>query len=63
MKKYNIKFKTIKENTITIPARNKKEAIETAKDLLKNTIIKDVEIKNITKHYVVLEFERNSLFK
>ena len=63
MKKYNIKFKTIKENIITIPARNKKEAIETAKDLLKNTIIKDVEINNITKHYVILEFERKSLFK
>ncbi|MDO5569794.1 MAG: hypothetical protein Q4G04_06840 [bacterium] len=63
MKKYNIRFKKIMENVISIPAKNKKEAMEMAKDLLRTSIIKDVEINNITKHYVILEFERKPIFK
>ena len=58
MKKYDVKFQVISENIITIPASSKKEALEKAKDLLNNSNIKDLDIKNITKHYVVLEFDK-----
>lgn len=63
MKTFDVKFKVINENVITIPAYSKKEALDKARDLLATTNIKDLDIKNITKHYVVIEIKKDSFFK
>lgn len=55
MKNYNIKIKTIKENTISVKASNKKEAIAKVNELIQDTNIQNIEINNITNHYVALE--------
>ena len=55
MKNYNIKIKTIRENTISVLASNKKEALVKVNELLQDTNIQNIEINNITNHYVAFE--------
>ena len=53
-KEYNIKFKKVSENEIVVSAKNKKEAMEKARELF-NSDLKDIDINNITKYYYVIE--------
>ena len=52
-KEFNVKFKTVSENEITVYAKNRKEALDKAKELF-NSELKDTDIHNITKYYYVL---------
>jgi len=47
-KEYNIKFKNVSENEIVVSAKNKKEAMEKARELFTSDL-KDIDINNITK--------------
>ena len=60
MEKYDIKFKTVSENIITISAENKQEAFEKAKELF-NSSFKDTEIRNITKYYYVVDLDDDTV--
>ena len=62
MKKFEVKIQKIHENSITIEAKNKKEAFEKAIELLENTNIKDLELNNITKNYVIIDLENDKVF-
>lgn len=63
MKNFDIRFKVVSENSISIPAKNKAEAILKAKELLKNSNFKDLDISNITKHYYVIELNNKTIYK
>lgn len=62
MKKFEVKIQKIQENSITINARDKKDAFDKAIELLNTTTIKDLKIKNITKNYVIIDLGNESLF-
>ena len=49
MRKFEVKIQKIQENSITISARDKKEALEKAFELVNTTAIKDLKIKNVNK--------------
>ena len=49
-------------NSITIEAKNKKEAFEKAIELLESTNIKDLELNNITKNYVIIDLGNDKVF-
>lgn len=53
-KEYNVKFKSVSENEISITAKNRAEALKKAK-MLFNTDLKDISISTITKYYYVIE--------
>ena len=55
MRKFEVKIQKIQENSITISARDKKEALEKAFELVNTTAIKDLKIKNVTKNYVLID--------
>jgi len=60
MEKYDIKFKTVSKNIITISAENKQEAFEKAKELF-NSSFKNAEIRNITKYYYVVDLDDDTV--
>ncbi len=55
MKKFEVKIQKVQENSIMIEARNKKEALKKAFDLVNQAAIQNIRLKNITKHYVVVD--------
>ena len=59
-KEFNVKFKTVSENEITVYAKNRKEALDKAKELF-NSELKDIDIHNITKYYYVLEINNKDM--
>ena len=59
-KEYNIKFKKVSENEIVVSAKNKKEAMEKARELF-NSDLKDIDINNITKYYYVIEINNKEI--
>ena len=61
MRKFEVKIQKIQENSITISARDKKEAVEKAFELVNTTAIKDLKIKNVTKNYVLIDLGNESL--
>ena len=61
MRKFEVKIQKIQENSITISARDKKEALEKAFELVNRTAIKDLKIKNVTKNYVLIDLGNESL--
>ena len=61
MRKFEVKIQKIQENSITISARDKKEALEKAFELVNTTAIKDLKIKNVTKNYVLIDLGNESL--
>ena len=61
-KEYDIKFKVISENIITIKSKSKKEALEKAQELL-NTDFRKLDIRNYTKHYYLLELDNKNFIK
>ena len=56
----NIKFKKVSENGIVVSAKNKKEAMEKARELF-NSDLKDIDINNITKYYYVIEINNKEM--
>ena len=62
MKKYDVKIKTVSENTVTVFASCESEAVNKAEELIATSNIKDLDIKGITKHYVIIDIIRRSLF-
>lgn len=62
MRNYNVKFRKIKENIITIKASSKKEAIMNAKELLLVGPSKNIKIKSDTKYYIVAERQKKLEF-
>ena len=61
MRKFEVKIQKIQENSITISARDKKEALEKAFELVNTTAIKDLKIKDVTKNYVLIDLGNESL--
>lgn len=61
MRKFEVKIQKIQENSITISARDKKEALEKAFELVNTTAIKDLKIKNVTKNYVLIDLGNETL--
>ena len=61
MRKFEVKIQKIQENSITISARDKKEALEKAFELVNTTAIKELKIKNVTKNYVLIDLGNESL--
>ena len=59
-KEFNVKFKTVSENEITVYAKNRKEALDKAKELF-NSELKDTDIHKITKYYYVLEINNKDM--
>ncbi len=59
-KEFNVKFKTVSENEIVVYAKNRKEALDKAKELF-NSELKDTDIHNITKYYYVLEINNKDM--
>lgn len=59
-KEFNIKFKKVSENEIVISAKNRKEALEKAKELF-NSDLKDIDITNLTKYYYVIEVNNKEM--
>ena len=53
-KEYNIKFKKVSENEMIVSAKNKKDAMNIARELF-NSDLKDIDVNNITKYYYVIE--------
>lgn len=62
MKKYDVKIKTVSENTVTVFASCESEAVNKVEELIATSNIKDIDIKGITKHYVIIDIIRRSLF-
>lgn len=60
LKEYNVKFKKVSENEITISAKDKKEAVSKAKELFSSDL-KDIEINNITKYYYIVELNNTEM--
>ena len=48
-KENNIKFKKVSENEIVVSAKNKKDAMNKARELF-NSDLKDIDINNISYH-------------
>ena len=61
-KEYDVKFKVVTENVITIKSKSKKEAMEKAQELL-NTDFKKLDIKNYTKHYYLVVLDDKNFLK
>ena len=61
-KEYDVKFKVITENVITIKSKSKKEAMEKAQELL-NTDFRKIDIKNCTKHYYLVVLDNKHFIK
>lgn len=59
-KEYNIKFKKVSENEIGVSAKNKKDAMNKARELF-NSDLKDIDINNITKYYYVIEINNKEM--
>lgn len=59
-KEFNVKFKTVSENEIVVYAKNRKEALDKAKELF-NSELKDTDIHNITKYYYILEINNKDM--
>lgn len=59
-KEYNIKFKKVSENEIVISSKNKKDAMNKARELF-NSDLKDIDINNITKYYYVIEINNKEM--
>lgn len=59
-KEYNIKFKKVSENEIAVSAKNKKDAMNKARELF-NSDLKDIDINNITKYYYVIEINNKEM--
>ena len=63
MKEFDIKFKVVSENVITIKAKDKSEAIMKAYDLFENSCFKDVKINNLTNQYYLVELNNRAIIK
>jgi len=63
MKKYNVKIKTVCENSITINANNQNEAIDKAKFLFENSQLKNMNIENVTKNYYIVYLNDKKIFR
>ena len=61
-KEYDVKFKVVTENVITIKSKSKKEAMEKAQELL-NTDFKKLDIKNYTKHYYLVILDNKNFLR
>lgn len=59
-KEYNIKFKKVSENEIVVSGKNKKDAMNKARELF-NSDLKDIDINNITKYYYVIEINNKEM--
>ena len=59
-KEYNIKFKKVSDNEIVVSAKNKKDAMNKARELF-NSDLKDIDINNITKYYYVIEINNKEM--
>ena len=59
-KEFNVKFKTVSENEMTVYEKNRKEALDKAKELF-NSELKNTDIHSITKYYYVLEINNKDM--
>lgn len=59
-KEFNIKFKKVSENEMTINAKSKKEAFNKARELFSSDL-KDIDINNITKYYYIIEINNKEM--
>lgn len=59
-KEYNIKFKKVSENEMIVSAKNKKDAMNIARELF-NSDLKDIDVNNITKYYYVIEINNKEM--
>lgn len=60
MKEFNIKFKDVRENEISVTAKNRTEALEKAKELF-NSDLKDKDRTTITQYYYVIEINNKEM--
>ena len=63
MKNYVVKIQVIKEDIITIPATDRLDAIDKAEELINETNIKDLNIKNITNNYIMISCVKKQFIK
>ena len=63
MKEFRVKFKSISENEMIINANNKADALNKVKDLFFLTRLKDLDMKNLTKHYYVVELDTKEVIR
>lgn len=60
MKKFNVKFKDVRENEIEVTAENRNDALEKAKELFRSDL-KDKEITPLTRYYYVVEINNKEM--
>ena len=53
-KPYDVIVNTVKEEVITVPARNEAEAIEKVQENILASSLSELELNSITKHYIVI---------
>ena len=63
MKKYDVAIKTIRENKISVLATCKADAISKVEELLACSSLKDLDMKNYTKHYIELDAIKIPVFR
>lgn len=53
-KPYDVIVNTVKEEVITVPAKNEAEAIEKVQENILASSLSELELSSITKHYIVI---------
>lgn len=63
MENFNVKFKKVMENEITISAENREELFSKIFELYEESSLKDEQIPNQTKNYYLIEVDNEILHK
>ncbi len=63
MKKYDVKIKVVKEHNIVVSATCREEALSKIDELVAGSGIQYLDIPNFTKHYIIIDVDKKSLFK
>ena len=63
MENFNVKFKKVMENEITISAENREELYSKIFELYEESSLKDEQIPNQTKNYYLIEVNNEVLHK
>ncbi len=63
MENFNVKFKKVMENEITISAENREELFSKIFELYEESSLKDEQIPNQTKNYYLIEVNNEILHK
>ena len=63
MENFNVKFKKVMENEITISAENREDLFRKIFELYEESSLKDEQIPNQTKNYYLIEVDNEILHK